>query len=394
MQIIPACCKKNSGFTLLELMVGMALSVIVLGGLLAVYIPTIQSWNSSASLAQIHDTESVAHDVFGTSIRQAGLLACGKNFNIIDGVGLNNLDRGATSSWAFKASDFLKTPFKAFAVDENVTSSLDQTIQDNRLKAGSTVIGDAFYVLAPSRGFYRVDDHSAVGNDKTLTLSSRLTSNIQFKSGEFFIVNDCNNPVLIRATKDATSTYDSGTKKATISLAYKNSVLNGVKHPVNTVVNVFEPAIYYLRDNKGVPTLYKATVSATTPLTLVHTPLLPGIENMRVEYGIADSNGDYVQKYETIKGPSGGGNSATSTLDNVLTVRVTLMIQAPGGNASQSSMNFPNLKGVNRDCFKAGESVKDGFADSCPAFVVSADGRKKTHKVIQFTYILPRVVSI
>lgn len=389
--------KNIRGFTLIELMVGLALGVVVMGGVLAVYMPTIKSWNASASLAQIHDTESLVHDIFGTGIRQAGLLACGHNAEIIDGVGIAS-QRGDIAKWAFKPTDFLKTSFKAFAADEDVASLLGADIQSNRLKnkidTGSDIIGDAFFVLAPSRGFYRVDAHSAGTNAKVLTLSTRLSSTVNFKAGEYFIVNDCDNPVLIRATQDASSNWDSDEGKATISLNYTNTKLNNYPHPVNTVVNVFEPAIYYLRAKNGVPTLYKATIGAGLPLSLVHTPILTGVENMRVEYGIADSSGNYVDHYETIRGPHGTGNTATATLDNVLTVRVSVMIQAPGGSSTQSNMAFPNLKGELRYCFKPGESSKEGFADACPEFISTVDGDEKTHKVVQFTYILPRIVSI
>ncbi len=390
--------RSTRGFTLIELMIGISLGVVVLGSILAVYIPTIKSWKATSSLAQIHDTESILHDIFGTGIRQAGLLACGRNYNIIDGIGLNDTERAGSLNWALKTSDFLKTSFQAFAADTDVSSTLGSDIESKRLTnkiiTGSTVIGDAFFVLAPSWGYYRIDAHDSISANKSMTLSSRLTKNISFKTGEFFIVNDCENPMLVRASTDTQSSYDTNTEKATISLKYTNTQSANIIHPVNTVVNAFEPAVYYLRPKNGVPTLYKATLSATTPLSLVHTPLLTGVENLRVEYGIADSGGNYVEKYETLKGPNGTGNSANATLSNVLSVRVSVMIQAPGGDSTQSNMSFPNLKGVQRYCFRNGESVKDGFEDACPEFLSPEISGIKTHKVIQFTYILPRVVSI
>lgn len=386
------------GFTLVELLVGIALGVVVLGGVLAVYIPTIKSWSATASLAQIHDTESVLHDIFGTSIRQAGLLACGRNYNIIDGTGLSSADRAGSINWALTTTEFLQKSFLAYAADHDVQTTLGMEIQSkrltNRITTGSTYIGDAFYVLAPSHGFYRVDAHDASSADKTITLSSRLSKNISFKTGDFFIVNDCNNPMLIRASTDAQSTYDTSTSKATIDLEYTNAQSANIVHPVNTVINVFEPAIYYLRPQSGVPTLYKATISATTPISLVHTPLLTGVENLRVEYGITDASGRFIEKYETVNGPSGAGNSADATLSNVHAVRISVMIQAPSGDSTQSNIAFPNLKGELRYCFKDGESTKDGFKDACPEFLEPAIGGRRKHKVIQFTYILPRIISI
>jgi len=383
----------SRGFTLIELMVGISLGVVVMGGLLAVYIPTIKSWTANASLAQIHDTESVLHDIFGTSIRQAGLLACGSNSRVIDGVGLSSADLGATTNWAFRSgSNFLQASFKAFAANADVTGLLAKKVQDKRLKnnisTGNTV-GDAFFVLTPSEGFYRVISHDANNDAKTLRVSSSVNSDINFGAGAFFIVNDCDNPVIFRSSSASSKDADGLTE-----IKYTNTQLNTYPHPTNTVVNVFEPAIYYLRAKDDIPTLYKATISSTTPLQLIHTPILTGVENMRLEYGIADSNGDYVEKYETIAGPSGTGNSATASLDNVLSVRISVMMQAPGANTAQTNIGFPNLKGVVRYCYKSGESTKDGFKDACPDFMTSTEGRQKIHKVIQFTFILPRIISI
>lgn len=388
--------KACLGFTLIELMVGISLGVVVLGGILAVYIPTIQSWSTSASLAQIHDSESLVNDIFGTSIRQAGLLGCGYNIRIIDGID-PSIARTNVNTWAFQDlssgvthNDFLRTSFRGFAADKDteIGLALSSTLQNNRLSqdsSNSDKIGDVFFTLSPSEGFYRINGSTIGAGAKSISLVSSRVSNIEIQEGDFYLVNDCANPVLVRADSDS----DIG------QLNYTNSQLNAYQHPDKVVVNKFEPAVFYLRefqmpDGSFVPTLYKATIlrDASSGFVMDDNPILTGVENIRIEYGLAMDSSlqkqDYIVDYRTIN-----QMPVSATMNDVYAVRMSVMIQAPnGGNRKQ--LLFPDLDGNMVDCY-AGSNPN---SDACPDFVISAEGRKLEHKVVQYSFILPRIISI
>lgn len=388
--------KASLGFTLIELMVGIGLGVIVLGGILAVYIPTIQSWSTSASMAQIHDSESLVNDIFGTSIRQAGLLGCGYNIRIIDGID-PAIVRTKVNSWAFQDlssgvtnNDFLRTSFRGFAADKDteIGQALSTTLQNNRLSHdanSSNKIGDVFFTLSPSEGFYRINGSAIGAGAKRIDLVSSRVPNIEIHKGKFYLVNDCANPVVVRADRSTTNGQ----------LHYTNAQLNAYQHPDKVVVNEFEPAIFYLGsytmpDGTSMPTLYKSTIhsDASSGFTMDSNPILTGVENIRIEYGIAmDSTfqkKDYIVDYRTInKMP------ASATLNDVYAVRMSVMIQAPNGG-NRKHLFFPDLDGNLVDCY-AGSNPD---SDACPDFVISTEGRKLEHKVIQFSFILPRIISI
>jgi len=390
--------KASLGFTLIELMVGISLGVLVLGGIIAVYIPTIQSWSTTASMAQIHDTESLVNDIFGTSIRQAGLLGCGYNIRIIDGID-PNITRSThkINKWALQDltagitnNDFLRTSFRGFAADKDtqVTATISNKIQNNRLSqdsSSSDKVGDVFFTLSPSEGFYRINGSAIGAGAKRIDLVSSRVANIEIEEGSFYLVNDCANPVMVRAD----STTSNG------QLNYTNQQLNAYQHPDKVVVNKFEPAIFFLGsytmpDGTLMPTLYKSTIKkdVSTGFKMENSPILTGVENMRIEYGVAmDSTyqkKDYIVNYYTIN-----QMPASATLNDVYAVRMSIMIQAPnGGNRKQ--LLFPDLDGNMVDCFAGGTPD----SDACPDFVISAAGRQLEHKVIQYSFILPRIISI
>lgn len=377
-------------------MVGISLGVVVLGGILAVYIPTIQSWSTSASLAQIHDTESLVNDIFGTSIRQAGLLGCGYNIRIIDGID-PSIDRSKVNNWAFQDlsggvtnNDFLRTSFRGFAADKGseISLALSTTLQNNRLSqdsSSSSKVGDVFFTLSPSEGFYRINGSAIGAGPKRLDLISSRVPGIEIQKGHFYLVNDCANPVVVRADQ----------RTVNGELHYTNTQLNAYQHPDKVVVNEFEPAIFYLGsydmpDGTTVPTLYKSTISAdaSAGFTMIANPILTGVENLRIEYGVAmDSTfqkQDYIVDYYTIN-----ELPASVSLNDVYAVRMSVMIQAPNGG-NRKHLLFPDLQGNMVDCY----ADSNPNSDACPDFVISAEGRKLEHKVIQFSFILPRIISI
>ena len=395
---------RNAGFTLIELIVGIGLGIVVLGGVLAVYVPTVQSWRATSALADIQDTEFVLHDVFSRAIRQAGALGCGSsNGSIIDGIdpGVSRLSDNI-NVWAFPdssnasalASSFMQTPFKAFAANSTqIPTELSAGLQAKRLSngngPGASKIGDVFYSIAPSKGFYRIASSQIGPGAKQIDLTSNIVPGISIKNGSFYIVNDCDNPLIVMANADDPA----GT------LNYSNNRLNTVTHPPNTVVNEFQATIYYIGSFTpngalaSVPTLYQRTIELSgASFITVDQPIVTGVENLRIEYGLAmNSNGqkrNYVVRYVTIDQMPAG-----ATFDDVRTIKVTLMIQSDqtGNFVRQSNLMFPGLGSsptVLHDCSASNASNPP---NACPASITTVNGQAKAHRIITFSFALPRV---
>ena len=388
----PSITHRCQGFTLIELIIGIGLGIVVLGGVIAVYIPSIQSWRTTSALAELQDTEFILHDVFSNAIRQAGMLACeGGDKAIIDGIDSSvsrNLDN--INKWAFPdglmSAEFMQTPFQAFAAGDN-TLITAQLGLPNRLAD----TGDVFYTLTPNNGYYRVNSSTSGENLKTLTLSSSRVPGIQIRKGSFYIINDCDNPIIVMADR----TTGNGT------LDYRNGQINAITHPPQTVVNEFEPAIYYIGlfapdsndPNTTVPTLYKRTiVLKNDSLRAFDRPIVTGVENIRIQYGLAENSSGESRSY-VVRYVTANNVPASFNLNNVRTVKVTAMIQSSqaNNNVKQTAVMFPDNDASNtqRNCTAATAS---NYPAACPSSITSAAGKRTAHKVISFVYILPRPV--
>ena len=375
---------------------GLALSVIVLAGILSVYLPAVRSWGVSSDLAEIHDTEAILHELLGDNIRQSGLLGCNINptvSNIVDGINpaINRINSNV-NTWAFNPASFANPSFMAFAANDT-TNAGSFGVNGQRLNdGGNGPVGDYFFTLAPTSGYYRVTSASPPGTTPSaLNLADDLSPGTPplIETGDFFIVNDCNNTVIVRASGDGNGV-----------LTYINNALPTYTHPNNTTVNPFSPELYYLGSynppgatTPPVPTLYRRTIDQTLnggAFTTTDNPILTGVENLRVEYGVfaRDANGNpFISDYFTPNNLPAG-----VTMANVSAVRITVMIQSAGSNnaAEQTSLIFPDLNGNPVDCYGGGTPNQD----ACPDFVTDADGRRRSHKVISFTYALPRFEQI
>lgn len=376
---------KQSGFTLLEILIGISLGIVVLGGILSVYIPALQTWRASAATATLQDVQQLSYDMLSRSIRQSGLLVCGDNNSVENSIGAP-VD-ASISLWAFNFTQ----PFKAVAANDNsqIKSVIEANADINRVRlrddgtssnntSSADAVGDLFYTLLPGGESMRITSNNNKGTSGQNIVVSGASD---IEEGELFLIHDCSFPLVVRAEAGSAGNtiYYNNTGKHT-----------AIDYPTNTIVTRYIPTLYYLGVLNGTPTLYKRNISKTlngTSLTQAAGAVLSGIENIRLEYGIdtpaainsdpdpiAVTNYYTLQQMETLKG----------TIPNVykyaLVARISLMIRTDQKNSNtfQKQLLFPGLDGTTYDCYSA---TTDSTA--CPGFLNNM--RDRVHKVVSFS---------
>ena len=68
--------KPHSGFTLVEIMVALAISALLLGGITQVFLTLKQTNRASTALSHIRESGQIAYDVMAYDARLAGYLGC------------------------------------------------------------------------------------------------------------------------------------------------------------------------------------------------------------------------------------------------------------------------------------------------------------------------------
>lgn len=84
---------RQGGFTIVEMMVAMAISLIVVFGFAAIFVNMKVTFNSQNALLQLQDNERLAMTILTASVGEAGFFPNGANLSAVPPVPVQYLDR-------------------------------------------------------------------------------------------------------------------------------------------------------------------------------------------------------------------------------------------------------------------------------------------------------------
>jgi type IV pilus assembly protein PilW len=102
---------REKGFTAVEILVAMAVSSVLLAGVLQIYNTSRQTYRVTDALSRMQENARYAMDIMARDIRSGGLLGCGGELktriaNALNGVGTWYLDAGALMGYEGGADTF------------------------------------------------------------------------------------------------------------------------------------------------------------------------------------------------------------------------------------------------------------------------------------------------
>lgn len=337
------------GFTLIEILVGIALGVVVLGAIIAVFIPTLQTWQVTRAHAWLQDTEQILDDVFNRSIRPASRINCG-TAPVINGVNAVN-----PPPWNL---DFANT-IVAISPTGNTTATVSG--ENSGYPIAQRSIGDALVTLHPDGQHLRAP---VAGIDITDPTTIRaLGDGLDIRAGNYYLVHDCTQPLVVSASAASDT-----------SLRFvPDPAIIGARIAGNSIISGFIPAIYYVN---GVA-LSQTTQTGTQSL-------LNGIINMRVELNVGGN-------WQTIDQTAPAGSTTPGIVNdfsNISVVRLNFLLETPTSvnQTPQGVLSFPDINGIQHDCGPAGDAGAENYNTACPASMDTS----RLHRVVSFVYDLPK----
>jgi type IV pilus assembly protein PilW len=300
---------KAVGFTLVELMVALALGMMIIVTVGFAYLGGARVVNQTNALSRMQEGARFVFESMTRDIRMAGFSGCSQqnSSNVLN----------ASSSWSV---NLFSQPVNGF---EEGVSTFPSGV------AGNVLRGDAITILhADNTQEYIIDSHNPTA------AQFQLNADHDIKQGEILVACDSNLAVVFQMTNvNNNNTVDvivHNTGNATAPGNYTKGFgipsgatspflpwascqldntkswcgdVNGTSYTFNAGARIFRlsGATYYIRTNAaGEPALYREKLSqsggnsATVPEELV-----PGVENMQILYG-EDTNGDKaVDQYVT-----------------------------------------------------------------------------------------------
>lgn len=323
-----------NGFTLVEVMTALTISLFLLLGVMYVYTGSKQTYRSITSLSRMQENGRLAFEYLTQDFQMAG------NFGCATGIFTINYGKCATNP-ANKFNNLLTSPDGSFAHDfrrpingydgeKAVTEASPGTNSDDfdpdlsMTGAPTTALTNSdVVIIRGARPLGKTVITQASGTDDiVIGATSGLAVN------DVVVVADCQSAGVFTATSIATSSPTTTIGHAQAS--GKNACTDlGKGYVGGEVLKAFSRAYYIATDPAtNLRALYRREINGTDQL------LVPGVESMQIKYGLAGNMEGYPTDYltadavegETCNDKAAGGASTGDPWDCVKSVRVELLL--------------------------------------------------------------------
>ncbi len=268
---------KQRGLTLVELMVAVAISSLLLAGVIQIFISNKQTYRVQEGLSRVQENLRFAFQRMSRDIRMVGFQGC-TNLEEIE----ENLRVIANPPVQINLSTIING-------DDNIGST-----NPYNAKAGTdtiTIIGGSPSSL------------NLTGNMSADNANIQIGSNPDnFVAGDYLFITDCEQADLFRATNVSQGT-------GTITIAHANNMNTdnrlGKAYQTDAMVLRLNQMTYYVADTGAVDVngnpVFGLWVRTGLGAAAVDSLLVDGIEDLQITYGVnADDSDDYsVDAYET-----------------------------------------------------------------------------------------------
>lgn len=304
--------KKHSlqqGFSIVELMIALVISVATIGGLFSIYLSTRQSQDLTEANSRIQEGARFALQYLKRDIRMIGYRGCVSNQVPITNV----LAKSFPSTYDPLANELVGFHIQSgwesgtlFASSTNITS---------RIKNGTDAILVARMASTGAELAERQSDASA-------NIKVNASSSLSFKQNDIVYISDCINADIFAITNNPNT--QSGL--ITITHANSNNIRNNLSKAYQSNANIarYQANFYFIgdtnrtnRDGSTIYALYQAELDySTSPMGINVNELIDGVENMRILYGEKLATGNI--KYTT--------SNLVSDMNNVSSIQLGMLM--------------------------------------------------------------------
>jgi type IV pilus assembly protein PilW len=337
---------SSQGFTLVELMVAIAAGLILIAGMLAMYAAQGQTYASAGAQGSIQEEESAISALVIPALRSAGFAGCSSfalaesnlNGNGPPPLGTLNAARSTVYGYDYTGTGGGGTYTIAADNAANDANATDWSpTLDGSLTSDAAAGSDVLTVLGGVPQTQPVGVTAIAPSASNLTIYSNPAS---VTAGQFGAVSDCAKAIVFQVTNVASAGSNAVISHAagTGSQANQSASLPVNFQPGAQFIPLQQTAFFVAQGPGNESVLMRATLQgpAGGSATWVIQPLVPGVENMQVLYGVG-ANGVATQYLPA---------SAVANWAFVDTVRIAFLLEGQPGSAGLSRPTTFSLLGT------------------------------------------------
>ena len=334
--------KSSAGFSLVELMVAIAVGAILLGALTQIYAGSKVTYKTEEAMGRLQENVRYGLDLLSRDLRMAGYSGC------ISYSKINNIASPANSEYQLGIGIF------GYEYSDVPTSGT--TILQTDVRTDTDVL--QIQSLSPS---------SALLKDDLIPTNAniQLTSNTDgFQADEVLVATDCGSTDVFRATN-----VSSGGSGITIAHASSSNTANFLSKQYakyDTEIMRLQTNIYYVGQNaSGKYSLMRRRLgfytsgdanqwctNSGTAYGMCKEEVIEGVDDMQVLYGVDTDGNSTAEKYVTANTiGSGAGacqqrttSTASGTLcwSDVVSAKINLLLRTVDGTVAPKVMGYPS----------------------------------------------------
>lgn len=281
--------RKQAGLSLVELMIGIALSLLLMLGVIQIFLSSKQTYAANTALSQVQEAGRFAMEFLTQDVRNAGYSG------LCMGLPLNHLPSSTNNMWT---------------LDESIEGWDDVNTKPDHLDYAPIAGTDAVFVAFAAGPV----DVEASGANTVENSTIAIIGNTNVSNGAITLISDA---IACDLFRNGSSSGQAVSKDEGLDWSHEYSDEMEILPLQNTT--------YYLSDQEGVPALYRERLSVVSGAPGWGEPeiLVEGIEDMQILYGVSDVNRqvtDYV------------GADEVTNWGNVAAVRIDLLVVSQDTN--------------------------------------------------------------
>ncbi|MGB1297075.1 MAG: PilW family protein [Psychrobium sp.] len=290
---------SQQGFSIVELLIALVISVATIGGLFSIYLNTRTAQDVTEASSRVQESGRFAMEYLKRDIRMIGYRGCASN---------NAPSTTVNSKGVPAGYDPIESELVAYTIEddwENGTQFEGQTGVTSKIKKGT----DAIYIARMSSMSAQLIEKQS---DSSANIKVNQSSGVSFEQNEIIYISDCVTADIFTVTN--TTNDNDGT--ITLAHAQGTNTTNNLSKAYQSNANIarYQATLYFIGDTgrkningSTIYALFQTVVDFGSSTKKYDTQeLIEGVENMKILYGevLASGNIKYVRHNKTANTPN------------------------------------------------------------------------------------------
>jgi len=307
--------KRQAGFSMVELMVALTLSLILIGGVLSLVYSSKVTYLENERVAGTQEGGRAAFELLLRDLRGSGFQGCAQP--VAGLVPSNNILADPTSLlWD------LGVPVQGYEGSGGTFSpALDPLLSGAASPPSAN--SDIIVIRTIRAGVPQLRTSKFINPDDDVTVAKTDTQKVV---GRTFVISDCQAETVFAATVNDGGTTATLTKSVAPAVPSNQSGNLLASFASGALVTPVDTVIYYIAPSDTAGTALWRIVSSSN--NAVPEELIPGVERMELQYGV-DTDGDaIVNEYDNA--------DAVTNWSSVVSVRVAILVRSTQANSPET----------------------------------------------------------